>query len=84
LPGVFRGPRHASTAIFFMLAGKDFSALHRLGLKSPASARRRGESFSNRASLRFGELDAKQNSRRGSYVEIRDLFDGVASADTCA
>ena len=30
LPGVFRGPRHASTAIFFLLAGKDFSALHRL------------------------------------------------------
>ena len=30
LPTTFRGPRSASTAIYFLLAGEDFSALHRL------------------------------------------------------
>jgi uncharacterized protein len=30
LPPTFRGPRSASTAIYFLLAGEDFSALHRL------------------------------------------------------
>src|SRR5690242_13101043 len=30
LPVAFRGPRSASTAIYFLLAGEDFSALHRL------------------------------------------------------
>jgi uncharacterized protein len=30
LPPVFQGPRSASTAIYFLLAGEDFSALHRL------------------------------------------------------
>jgi uncharacterized protein len=30
LPTTFRGPRRASTAIYFLLAGEDFSALHRL------------------------------------------------------
>ena len=30
LPSTFRGPRSASTAIYFLLAGEDFSALHRL------------------------------------------------------
>lgn len=30
LPVTFRGPRNASTAIYFLLAGEDFSALHRL------------------------------------------------------
>jgi predicted cupin superfamily sugar epimerase len=30
LPGQFPGPRAASTAIYFLLAGNDFSALHRL------------------------------------------------------
>jgi uncharacterized protein len=30
LPATFRGPRTASTAIYFLLAGEDFSALHRL------------------------------------------------------
>lgn len=30
LPAAFRGPRSASTAIYFLLAGEDFSALHRL------------------------------------------------------
>ncbi len=30
LPTTFRGPRSASTAIYFLLGGEDFSALHRL------------------------------------------------------
>ncbi len=30
LPATFRGPRSASTAIYFLLTGEDFSALHRL------------------------------------------------------
>jgi uncharacterized protein len=30
LPPTFRGRRNASTAIYFLLAGEDFSALHRL------------------------------------------------------
>ena len=30
LPATFRGPRSASTAIYFLLSGEDFSALHRL------------------------------------------------------
>jgi uncharacterized protein len=30
LPTTFRGPRSASTAIYFLLTGEDFSALHRL------------------------------------------------------
>jgi uncharacterized protein len=30
LPATFRGPRTASTAIYFLLAGEDFFALHRL------------------------------------------------------
>lgn len=30
LPSTFRGARSASTAIYFLLAGEDFSALHRL------------------------------------------------------
>lgn len=30
LPDTFGGPRNASTAIYFLLAGEDFSALHRL------------------------------------------------------
>src|SRR5215469_15740816 len=30
LPPGFQGPRSASTAIYFLLAGNDFSALHRL------------------------------------------------------
>ncbi|MGI8962259.1 MAG: cupin domain-containing protein [Bryobacteraceae bacterium] len=30
LPTTFRGPRRASTAIYFLLAREDFSALHRL------------------------------------------------------
>jgi len=30
LPTTFRGPRSASTAIYFLLAGEEFSALHRL------------------------------------------------------
>ena len=30
LPPTFGGPRSASTAIYFLLAGEDFSALHRL------------------------------------------------------
>lgn len=30
LPTTFRGPRRASTAIYFLLVGEDFSALHRL------------------------------------------------------
>jgi hypothetical protein len=30
LPSTFRGNRHASTAIYFLLARKDFSAFHRL------------------------------------------------------
>lgn len=30
LPDTFRGSRSASTAIYFLLAGEDFSALHRL------------------------------------------------------
>lgn len=30
LPAAFRGARNASTAIYFLLAGQDFSALHRL------------------------------------------------------
>jgi uncharacterized protein len=30
LPANFRGPRSASTAIYFLLAGEEFSALHRL------------------------------------------------------
>lgn len=30
LPATFRGSRNASTAIYFLLAGQDFSALHRL------------------------------------------------------
>lgn len=30
LPACFQGPRSASTAIYFLLAGEDFSALHRL------------------------------------------------------
>jgi len=30
LPNTFRGSRRASTAIYFLLAGDDFSALHRL------------------------------------------------------
>src|SRR3982751_5576867 len=30
LPTTFRGPRSASTAIYFLLAGEGFSALHRL------------------------------------------------------
>lgn len=30
LPVTFRGSRNASTAIYFLLAGQDFSALHRL------------------------------------------------------
>jgi hypothetical protein len=30
LPPAFRGPRSASTAIYFLLAGEQFSALHRL------------------------------------------------------
>ena len=30
LPASFRGSRSASTAIYFLLAGEDFSALHRL------------------------------------------------------
>src|SRR5205085_12156940 len=30
LPSTFRGPRSASTAIYFLLAEEDFSALHRL------------------------------------------------------
>jgi uncharacterized protein len=30
LPATFRGSRNASTAIYFLLAGEDFSALHRL------------------------------------------------------
>jgi predicted cupin superfamily sugar epimerase len=31
LPATFHGPRSASTAIYFLLAAEDFSALHRLG-----------------------------------------------------
>lgn len=31
LPASFKGPRSASTAIYFLLAGEDVSALHRLG-----------------------------------------------------
>jgi predicted cupin superfamily sugar epimerase len=30
LPSTFRGPRSASTAIYFLLVGEEFSALHRL------------------------------------------------------
>jgi predicted cupin superfamily sugar epimerase len=30
LPRSFQGPRNASTAIYFLLSGEDFSALHRL------------------------------------------------------
>jgi len=30
LPSTFHGPRYASTAIYFLLAADDFSALHRL------------------------------------------------------
>lgn len=30
LPEAFAGPRHASTAIYFLLEGEDFSAFHRI------------------------------------------------------
>jgi uncharacterized protein len=76
LPGRFHGDRSASSAIYFLLAGKDFSALHRIAADEVWH-------FYAGCSLIVSVIDADGNHselRLGNQPETGDVFQGVVPA----
>jgi uncharacterized protein len=76
LPGRFHGDRSASTAIYFLLAGKDFSALHRIAADELWH-------FYAGTSLIVSVIDANGNDselRLGNQPEAGEVFQGVVRA----